>query len=697
MKRKITLALCVLLIAGSSLMTVSCSQKNEDKKSEETEYVGNPEYEGTFDGVWVDKSGVFMTIDLKENTLTDSCGWEFTIDEVTDDGLILTWNPINEKSLFYTYEVNPRNSIVYSLPLYHTFYFPMTLDGETLKFGDVTLYKSISSEGKKYKDAKRPDTGIDYIKWDRNNDSMAVVLLTDEDDLKAYGPSDHEFEVYLEDGMGAVTTDELCDHFYGDVVDFIRADSVLGQMMLYRDEVVNNKFQDIYNLQGLSFEDNDVVITIDYEIDKGEWIPDIFDVRYYSLKERDNLDYDEFAESVGPEVNVYTFDDDVDYTITVTVPTDKVEEPDRVTLFDTFAYGSGGHHSIATVSKKVENDVITIVVEGGSGIGFCVGYDTRPASYYELNDSELILNTNPQDSLWAATCETGDIIDLVDMDYLRDSIYDENGSAIFWVSTPEQLATVNYYVNSLDVLSDNVETMYYVHLLNDIDLAGYNWVPMGNRDNERDFEDGYAGHAFQGAIFGNGYAIKNMNITGYYGKGFLSSCHLTTVCGLTLENPVIDGTGRDCSYVLIDNLSCISDVFDCKVIIDSAYEDAYEFSDSSNGSLVYFDCAFESIDSETGTVTDIGLVGNYAHEFYNGYDNWIMRYYKDEATGEYSYDAKSEYEDFLSSPESFYDCSYYYSDGEVPGEPHVGYLDFTGWMYEDEFLVNYGNIRDKYN
>lgn len=692
MKRKITLALCVLLIVGSSLMTVSCSQKNEDKKSDETEYVGNPEYEGTFDGVWVDKSGVFMTIDLKENTLTDSCGWEFTIDEVTDDGLILTWNPINEKSLFYTYEVNPRNSIVYSLPLYHTFYFPMTLDGETLKFGDVTLYKSTSSEGKKYKDAKRPNTGINYIKWDRNNDSMAVVLLNDEDDLKAYGPSDREFEVSLEDGMGAVTTDELCDHFYGDVVDFIRADSVLGQMMLYRDEVVNNKFQDIYNLQGLSFEDNDVVITIDYEIDKGEWIPDIFDVRYYSLKERDNLDYDEFAESVGPEVNVYTFDDDVEYTITVTVPTDKVEEPDRVTLFDTFSYGSGGHHSIATVSNKVENDVLTIVVEGGSGIGFCVGYDTRPTTYYEINDVKNILNTDPEDSLWAATCDTGDIIRLVDMDYLEDSIIDEDGTAIFWVSTPEQLATATYYVNSLDVLDDNIKTMFYIHLLNDIDLDGYAWVPMGHRENEREIDGHLTSHYFQGAIFGNGYAIKNLTISGFRGSGLLSSCHLTTVSGLTLENPKIEADSMGFVFAFIDDYSCISDVIDCKLVTDNKDAEIYDFADYDNKSLVYIDCLL--VVHQGGDKSQlVPLNDEFNHDFYNGYSNWIMRYYWDETSNTYVYDVQKEYEDFCADSSHFLDCSYYYAEGDEFGEDFTGYLNFTGWLYNNEFMVNYGNIR----
>ena len=94
---------------------------------------------------------------------------------------------------------------------------------------------------------------------------------------------------------------------------------------------------------------------------------------------------------------------------------------------------------------------------------------------------------------------------------------------------------------------------------------------------------------------------------------------------------------------------------------------------------------------EGGNLEEIGLGSDYEQTFYNGYDNWIRRYYT-QSDGTYHYDAEREYTDFSVDSEPFIDMYYYY--GGQPAPTHVGYLGFTGWIVNDEFYVNYGYVNE---
>ena len=195
---------------------------------------------------------------------------------------------------------------------------------------------------------------------------------------------------------------------------------------------------------------------------------------------------------------------------------------------------------------------------------------------------------------------------------------------------------------------------------------------------------------FRVVIFGNGYSIRGLHIRNQ-DSAFLGSCHLTTVIGLTLDHPSfeISNPNRPVNC-LCDNDCCITEFFDCEVIIDPSQEGTYEFSSTINGSVNYFDCRFRSDDGNQSK--DIGLKSDYVQDFYNGYDNWIRRYYR-QSDGTYRYDAASEYEDFLSDTAKFTDMRYYY--GGVEAEPYVGYINFHGWIINGEFYINFGYIYEK--
>lgn len=127
----------------------------------------------------------------------------------------------------------------------------------------------------------------------------------------------------------------------------------------------------------------------------------------------------------------------------------------------------------------------------------------KDASEYAYEVPDEISNL----SEWEKEFDTGSIVDLVDHDYIEESGY------IFHVSTPEKLASAVYYVNTV-----NSEFPVYaeIYLDSDIDLTGYDWMPIGwvSKDNS---------HAcnFVGVIDGQGHTIKGLKINGRQSCGFI--------------------------------------------------------------------------------------------------------------------------------------------------------------------------------
>lgn len=133
----------------------------------------------------------------------------------------------------------------------------------------------------------------------------------------------------------------------------------------------------------------------------------------------------------------------------------------------------------------------------------------------------------PDENGWMEERDYGDIPYLADADYIEKSL----AEGIFLVSTPEELASFNYIVNTS--LGGQI---LFMQLQNDIDLSGYRWVPMGWYGGENDCP-------FNCLVDGGGYSIKNMTIDCREGSvGFIG---WETGCGvynIKFENANVSGS-----------------------------------------------------------------------------------------------------------------------------------------------------------
>lgn len=132
--------------------------------------------------------------------------------------------------------------------------------------------------------------------------------------------------------------------------------------------------------------------------------------------------------------------------------------------------------------------------------------------------------------LWELNCYVGDIVSLADEDYIN-SCKQADGSCLFNVSTPEQLASAVYFNNCAN---KDGEHPVYINIEKDIDLEGYAWAPMGWYAAGVEYD-------FTGGVNGNGHTIKNMHIdcidyAGFIGKG--TNC---MVSDLNFENAYVSG------------------------------------------------------------------------------------------------------------------------------------------------------------
>ncbi|MBP5493326.1 MAG: hypothetical protein J6Y08_10840 [Clostridiales bacterium] len=141
---------------------------------------------------------------------------------------------------------------------------------------------------------------------------------------------------------------------------------------------------------------------------------------------------------------------------------------------------------------------------------------------YELPDEIKAL------SAWEKEHDTGSIMELMDREWMDDN------APIFHVSTPEQLASVVYYVNTTDrKLSSSCE----VYLEADIDLEGYDWMPMG-------WISGKNGdvHDFCGLIDGQGHTINGLKLDcGHEDCGFVGYSKDLTMKNITFTNAQVSG------------------------------------------------------------------------------------------------------------------------------------------------------------
>ena len=170
-----------------------------------------------------------------------------------------------------------------------------------------------------------------------------------------------------------------------------------------------------------------------------------------------------------------------------------------------------------TVSAAINEPGVYLLADAYQWYG-CWGLDVSEYAY-DASAYDYI-------SDWERECDTGCIMEIANIDWTMEN------APSFHVSTPEQLAGAVYYVNAIAEDYDYTE----IYLENDIDLAGYEWVPMGWDKN-----------AFSGIFDGQGHTISNLTINTPKGRrtAFIGYGLQAEVCGLNVVNAEITGS----SYV----------------------------------------------------------------------------------------------------------------------------------------------------
>lgn len=185
---------------------------------------------------------------------------------------------------------------------------------------------------------------------------------------------------------------------------------------------------------------------------------------------------------------------------------------------------SSYYEDITAFSLNAEEQSLSLNIYEPGAYMLCDAYewfkvwgDDRYMQYaYEADASDYATD-------WELECDTGSIMEIADVEWAMEN------APNFSVSTPEQLAGVVYYVNGI-AENDFVR----ITLENDIDLKGYDWVPMG-------WSNG-ASHAFSGKINGNGYTISNMTIdSDYSDTGFIGYGLNTYVENVAFSNAKVRG------------------------------------------------------------------------------------------------------------------------------------------------------------
>ena len=428
---------------------------------------------------------------------------------------------------------------------------------------------------------------------------------------------------------------------------FFPGDSILAELMRNFEAVTEGSAANIFVKDHYETESDGISVNVDFEI--LSWDVFVPSVAFNpEITDGDFHTYSEFVDVVGPVTYIYPIATDMD--ITYEIPKDRFESADSIGVTMSDSYYTIGKSLISKTKYTVTETADSYIITFANGINsYDNWYGIVNLNVKAMRSCSSVCTVDPYASVWGNAHETRDVLDLVNLEYIAGSIVDENGSADFWVSTPAELASATYYINELDVFTDDTSTYFYIHLLNDIDLAGFTWAPIGQTltDNHSPFFR-YR-HSMNGVIFGNGYAIRNLSIDETYDPFFIGSCENVTIVGLTLDGMVVNESanlGPDSSSALVGNANGVVEIYDSRLVTAEA-------------------------------------VGESA----GGY-NWVQRYYMS-ADGTYDYDVASEYENYLEAPWAFDNGTYYYDNGS---DTPVSYVNenCAGFLYNGWLMTNYG-------
>ncbi len=198
--------------------------------------------------------------------------------------------------------------------------------------------------------------------------------------------------------------------------------------------------------------------------------------------------------------------------------------------------------------------ILDTVFENGSA--YCTvehsgNYLLADAQVFTVLTEENFYDTDPMDTAWGNSSGAGDIASLVDLDYLRRSGYN------FEVTTPEQLASVTYFVNAYPRDGSMPIT---IDLKSDLDLAAYEWAPIADDSDIYPRDD----RSFNGAFHGNGYTISGLTIgpsDDNMRRAFFGNVREADINGLILEDATVCGI----SSALLAGTITDSSISDCDI------------------------------------------------------------------------------------------------------------------------------------
>lgn len=272
---------------------------------------------------------------------------------------------------------------------------------------------------------------------------------------------------------------------------------------------------------------------------------------------------------------------------------------------------------------------------------------------YETECAELFARFPDKDG-WTKQFDCGDIPLLADADYIEQSA----AQGVFLVSTPQELASFCWYVNTQEYI------ISFMQLEADIDLEGYDWAPMGWA----------SGHPFSGMVDGAGYTISNMKIAGFSDSGFIgweNYCYLANISfadakvqggnagiaagqaiGGTYENVRVSGevNGSTAGSMLGWDAGCRKKNCTADALVNGEKFDFLSFNDKEKSEIVIENPVEITID-DNHTVTRPEVEG-YMNlgwmVFYNG-EQVLHRNAENELSYTYFYTAPGEYEIYLTA------------------------------------------------
>ena len=232
---------------------------------------------------------------------------------------------------------------------------------------------------------------------------------------------------------------------------------------------------------------------------------------------------------VGVPVKV-TYDENATPILTFYYDEDElrgIPERNLIILHET---PDGTYEQVGQESLDEQGNSITVKIPEGGTYLMADRYQWYTCWGVDMSDYAYTVNPMDYKSDWERQGNTGSIMDLVDKQWVWDNAPE------FHVSTPEQLAGVVYYNNALVDYSQGAQYVG-LYLEADIDLAGYDWVPMG--------WSGANGNRYDGVVDGQGHTIKNMTINqpNESHVAFIGYSTGVAVNNINFENATIIGGG----------------------------------------------------------------------------------------------------------------------------------------------------------